>query len=810
MQRQYPELPTSIAEQLLANAKKSELDTLADQQRIPLDLKGRARECAFETRGTRAYEGFYQDERLTPDTERLALNVLRLYSDTYNNLRIEIRYGTVDGTLRCSVGPDDAANVRILLRDDQGRYEVRDGDHRKLFEAGDLYESLLRSMPEGPRRVLGYRPGEGNDFKEWLMAKTQAPAERRTLLLKPSIRPVADPETNLLLRGPALSSQAKTLEQRVKDMYPHFSEREVDTFVRSLPTAADSAQLVTALEDQLIELRDTLDAWQVQNARIMPDDMPSFVPMEVMHISERLLECFQRKSRVFDERSTRLEGGYALDLSSEMRSYNLERWWKKLPDMRKYLDQISTLNLDNMRFSEGSGGMLKDFTQLRQFSARHAELTRLPDGVGKMSMLETLRLSDNRIELTPEAVEQLRNLTRMQTLRLDHNPLGRVPEVGRMPRLKILSLAHTGIDTWPEGLLRKHRPRGFFLDLQGNPIKTIPTTNPGPGEALIVGRARLDAENLLDTHQQALFDLRESVGLPRQNAYAPLAKNARGKWPMSDDSSLWGNHSPGLGAYRDEAWDNLMSEPNSEGFFKVLDLLTTSADYQAAGPTRELLSRRVWDLVDAMDLDTPLRETLFRTAETPETCGDGGSEIFNNMGVQALVSEAYSYSTFAEELETRLVPLGKGVARLHQVNEIAKTDVQSRPTRNEEVEIYLAYQTRLAKRLDLPWQSDKMLFEGVAGVSDSAIDQAYETVIDLEKGDGLVNGMLQQPFWEKYLYEKYPDKLYANDLDYDQQLDLLEDQRDEQTYSGLVSDLAYKRLELSRELTRTLLAKHGL
>ncbi|MFJ7794891.1 NEL-type E3 ubiquitin ligase domain-containing protein [Pseudomonas sp. NPDC096950] len=818
LQQQYPELPTDVAETLLAGAASAELETMTEQRRIPLRLKGQARECAFETRAARAFEGFYQDDRMTADTERLALNVLRLNSDTFNALRIEVRDGTFDGPLRCQVGADERVRVRVLVRDENGHYEVRSPENRQLHPPFDLFESILRAIPAAARRDLGYSPGQGAWFKTWLMAKAEAPAERRTALLEPPIRPVAQWETMLLLRGPALSRQAKTLEQRVQDLYPHLSEREVDTFIRSLPRDADPVQVVKTLERELNKLRNVLKVWQEEMATPLPDDAV-IPPDAVRHLVERLVECFERKPRVFDERSTPLTGGYALDLSSDLRRYNLEHWWKKLPDIKTWLDQIITLNLDGMEFSQRSDGMLRNFTQLRQFSARRCGLTGLPAGVGKMSGLETLRLSDNRIRLTEEAVVQLANLTRLQTLRLEYNVLGLTPNVQRMPRLKVVNLAYTGIDTWPEGLLGRPRPRGFFLDLSGNPIRTIPRAVRGSNNAWTLARARLDARQLLDAHRQALHEYRRSVGLPRENIYQPLAQSARDKWPLNDDSSLWGNRSPGLGTWRAEAWDNLMNEANSEGFFRLIDSLTTSADYRAGGWVQEQLSRRVWELIDAMDLDTPLREKLFRTAENPENCEDASSEIFNRMGVQALASQAYAYSTSAAELEPRLVKLSKGAARLDRVNQIALADSLSRPSRAEEVEIYLAYQTSLAPRLGLPWQSDSMLYRAIAAVSDDAIERAYSTVLEREGGDGLVNGMLEQPFWENYLRETYPEHWLANDQTFDQQLDALEELRNtpgsqppitDQAYSVKLNELAYNRLALGRRLTRDLLKKYAL
>lgn len=805
LQREYPTLSADIAEALVAGAKKQELDVLSEQQRIPLHLKAQARECAFEIRTTRAVEGFFNAKRVTVDTERLVLNVLRLNTDTYSDLRIEVREGSFDGELRCSVGPEDAANVRYLLRDKQGRYEVRDGDNQALHERADLYESVLRALSRQQRRQLGFQPGQGAWFREWLIARTEPLAERRTLLLEPSIRPVVEPQIMMLLCGSRLSADGATLHDQVSDLYPAMNEREVDAFVVSLSTRPDPFEVLQSLKDELTLLRNTVQWWLEQKFPTLPDE-PVIYRGTLKHIAEQLLECFERKSRVFDEGSS-LEGGYTLDLSSEFHHHNLERWWKELPDLKKYFDQVTTLALDNTSFSPGPEGLLKDFRHVRHLSARRCELRRLPEGVGKMHFLETLRLTDNRIELTPEAVEHLRHLTRMETLRLDNNPLGLSPNVERMPRLTVLNLSNTGLDTWPQGLFSKQRPRGFFLDLQDNPITRVPKVIPGSDNALIIARTRVSVIDLPDTAQFQIAEYRQSVGLPRRNVYTPAAERARQKWPLADDSDLWGS-APGLGTYRAEAWDKLITEPSAAGFFSVIDNLTRSSDYRAGGEWRQQLSTRVWNMIDAIDLDTALREELFTMATAPTNCADAGAQLFNNMGVKVLASRAYSYSTYRAPLEKALVTLAKGAARLERVDDIARTDIVTRGGNPDEVEVYLAYETSLADRLGLPWQSASMLYRPVAGVSDRAIDQAFDTVLSMEDGDGLVNAMLEQPFWEKYLQETWPDEFLGNDRRYGRLQDLLESLREAQwewSQAGVLPEAHQTRLrERLRDLARQL------
>jgi hypothetical protein len=851
LQHAYPTLAADIAEALVAGARQNELDALSGQQRIPLNLEARARECVFEIRTTRAVEGFFKADRLSIDTERLTLNVLRLNTDTYKDLRIEVRDGSLGGELRCAVGPEDASIVRYLLRDSQGRYEVRDADNHLLHGTADWYESILRALPNQQRWQLGYRPGQGAWFREWLIAKTEPPSERRTLLLEPSIRPVAEPQTLLLLRGPKLSTEGAALYDRVTDLYPAMREREVDAFVRSLNARPDPFGVMESLEDELTLLRSTVQWWLEQKFPTLPDE-PVIYRGTLKYIAERLLQCFERRAQVFDESSS-LEGGYTLDLSSEFHHHKLERWWKELPDLKKYFDQVTTLALDNTQFSEGPGGLLKDLRNVRHLSARRCELRRLPEGVGKMHLLETLRLTDNRIQLTPESVEQLRNLTRLETLRLDNNPLGLSPNVERMPRLTVLNLSNTGLDTWPQGVFSKRRPRGFFLDLQDNPITRVPKVIPGSDGAMIIARTRVSAPDLPHTAQFEISEYRQSVGLPRRIVFAPAAERARQKWPLADDSDLWGS-APGLGSYRAEAWDKLITEPNAEGFFSVIDNLTRSSDYRAGGEWRKQLSTRVWNMIDAIDLDTRLREELFTMATAPTNCADAGAQLFNNMGIKVLASRAYSYSTYRAPLEKALVTLAKGAARLDRVDDIARADIVGRSGNPDEVEVYLAYETALADRLALPWQSESMLYRPIAGVSDAAIDQAFETVLSMEDGDGLVNAMLEQPFWDQYLRQTWPDEFHDNAQRYERLSNLLETLREaqsewanaealpethrtrlreriqvlarqlsipeqqvftgeamtDQTYNVLYSDLGYKQQALARQKTREALERAAL
>lgn len=781
VQQTFPNLPVTMTETLLGEASLDELDLMSQQQYLPLRLKHLAGELQFETRGTHAWQGFHHQWLATADTERLALNALRVHSDALAQLRIEVRQQTLDGSLICSVGDEAATTVRTLVKDAEAQYLAHDDQGQRLQQQpSDLFQSILVALPDDQRLALGYRLDDAAGFKQWIMAKTEPASVRRTLLAEPANPPVVSRETITLLGGPGYSRVGETVQQRIQDIYPHFNEGEVQGFAQSLATQGDAESGIRRIEHDLDALRIALDTWRFEevinwNAGNGVTHNLAFTLDGGLHISERLMACFERKAEVFGERSVAPQAGYALDLSSQMRRYNLEHWWKKLPDLKPYLDQITSLSLDNVPLSEGPDGLLKDFPHLRQLSARNCDLKTLPNTIGKMRQLETLRLSGNRIELTPQSVEQLKNLTRLQTLRLDENPLGLAPDVRRMPRLSILSLNQTGLTTWPEGLFEKHRPRQFFLDMLDNPISDIPHVVPGSNNAFIVARTRLMADELSDANRILYQSYRKSVGLIPEHVASATTTEMLRRWPLKTDALF--SRMPGLGIYRPEAWPDLASEPNSRGFFKIINDLTQSADYRAGGSALEQLSDRVWRMIHAVDIDKNLRQDLFEMAIAPVNCRDAGAQVFNQMGIKVLAAEARLTSTSSEMLEQKLVTLARGSARLEQVDNIAQADIQSRGGNPDVVEVYLAYQTGLAQRLDLPWQSQNMLYRVTAGVDEAKIDQAFATVKAMEAGDGLINGMLEQPFWTDYLREAYPERYFANKVRFEEKASQLDDLR---------------------------------
>lgn len=310
----------------------------------------------------------------------------------------------------------------------------------------------------------------------------------------------------------------------------------------------------------------------------------------------------------------------------------------------------------------------------------------------------------------------------------------------------------------------------------------------------------------------------------------------------------------GMDAKRLTHLEEMKHEPDAGPFLSFINGASGFADYRAGGEARAKLLERLWRVVDAAYIDTPLREKLFAMAKDPVRCGDAGAQLFNNMGIEVLTFEAYSGTTDPVQLETSLVKLCKGSARLELVNDVARADMSSRSGDPDEVEVYLAYQTGLAKRLSLPWQSEGMLYRPVSGVTDAMIDNAYTTVLSFENGDGLVNKMLELDFWERFLRETYPSQFEENKQLYLSKIERLETLRttqhewansihltevqrtelrtrlkeltndfivpdsvifadepmSEDVYNRLLNDIGHDEKELSRRLTREAMRKANI
>lgn len=821
-----PELPLSSANALLKQAWPEESKAMTDEQRLPLRLKTLARELDFDTQASRAVEGLYPPQQPSAQSERLVLHTLRLHSDSLSNLRIDIRDNSPIGALRCSVGESDASHARTLVRDAQGTYRVFDADGKSLNPAADLYESLLWTLAQVPDRTPPFAGSEGEKLRQWVINHNQAPAERRLALAEPPVRMRPGPETEVLLGGgvsckmsrtDSYDRQPKTIEERIKLLLPNVSDEGLPRLSHTLSTL-EGQQKLEHMESQKEQLFKQLDTYIKGPTRWEGTPLEPEVRHRRAELATTLYDGWSNSLTVHLDESFGHRRGIALDLFNT----NMP---DELPTLSVPLNHISDVDLRGCEFADSHAAFLDNFPHLRDLDLSDNRITKLPETLGNLKRLRRLHLEKNALVLDDSAIATLKRLKRLKQLEIAGNPLGQPPDISQMPNLTLLNLRNTHIKDWPAGLVGQSRPRGFLLDLSENPITQLPHVRPGSDDAHIIARTRLDQSKLTLDFQDLLAQYRESAGLDPLRSYAPKG-----------DSAPWLSYiRPQERERHRQLWNDIEKEPGSQGLFEVIksleepDAFQTEGDRLAYQSNHPDLSRRVWRLLRAVEVDAPLRDRVFKDTRYPGLCPDAGAQIFQKLGVEVLASEAYRTSTSPEELEARLAVLARGAARDSLMGNAIGEDVAHRLKPKElgglgqrlwsvvingehgevdEAGIHLAYRTTLAERLDLPWLSDHMVYRQEADVTLEQIETVANAVTLQEAGDGLVNQMLLQSGWEDYLTQHNTIAYRNNETTFDlkfAQLDALQTLQGQYAASQSLpeADLASLRVQL-RNLAQAL------
>ena len=759
----YPDLPNAIVQRLMENATAADLEHLEQKQSLPLRLHEQARKAQHQVRVSRAYEGLYLEGLQVNDTRRLELASLAKLPGWSDDVRIEVRAYSFTGELKASVGPQNASIRKVLVLEDEGGYQARDELNQHLHGSDDFYASVLRALPDGQRRALGYDIYEGERLKLDLQ---RAPLDRgqfdAILSEHPQRKPAHDPETMKLrggMRGYRQVTDEPLLRRRVRSLYPALSDEQVSTLLSGFGEAASTR--VTALESEFSELNRALQQWMnspTVSFRLSPAGVAEWQSRDQLYTLIR--QCWQRTGPAGIE-VPGIVGAQNLVLDSLPMSRHLASF----PRLAARFDHVTCLSMRDANVLSSQVRFVEHFSNLRALDLGSNLLNRVPPVVADLLVLEELMLGDNHIVLTEEGITHLRGLTRLKALGLQRNPLGRVPDISQMPRLQLISLERTGIHEWPTGLFGQPRPRHISLNLQLNPLTEIPDVAPGSFRAELLARTLVsrDPQWMPPDILEQLKRYIESVGLDPERSYPPLGLADSLSWGQGLSDEVFQN--------KLLIWDSLEDEFNSEAFFNEIRMLTQSADFTAKDVNyRSALTAKVWRMLEAMSENAELREELFAEAIVPSECGDGGVQLFNALGVKVLVHEAYALQNPAL-IEAELVELARGKSRLNELGAIARSRVSDRIAQGEtfrrvaangeitgnidEVEVHLAYMTELAERLDLPWQARGMLFRNMARVTQEMIDAAETRVLALEAGDLLVDRILEQPFWQTFLENTY-------------------------------------------------------
>lgn len=760
LQREYPAMPGTVARDVLKQSSAEDLAFIDQKSRLPLQVKALAKRAMAEVRTARAYEGLYLETLANADTERLALHSIAALPGWSSTVRIEVRELSVMGKLRDSVGPPDAPNRKVLVLNEEGKFEARDHRDQHLRGADDFYTAVLHALPDAERKALGFEIIEGARLKETVQKRPLAHEKLSSILDDyPILKPAYDPSVMQLrggMWGYRFNPSPATIRYRASCLYPQFTDADLDELMSRFSASGRLEQQIRALEDEFDAFNRVMNRWVNQSGEAPRFSRSGLSEFESRNqIYKTLRQCWQRTG----PRGVEVTGeahSQALDLSV----MDLGKHLESMPVLSANFDHVTSVNLAGNGLRDSQSTFLHHFRQVRQLDLRNNRMTRLPLTIGAMGHLTSLLLSNNRIVLTIEAVNNLRGLTQMRSLSLTGNPLGLLPDISRMRHLVMLQMSNTGVNTWPTGLFLHVRPRHFFLDLRECPISLIPDVAPGSFRAELLARTQISlAPRWMSAETLGQLKLYvESVGLDPERPLAALGPLDSINWSAGLSEQQWQTLQP--------VWDNLEDEFGSFPFFEKLHQLTKTADFQATNTTyRASLGARVWRMVQAMAEDAGLRGKIFAEAVAPTECVDGLTQWFNAMGIEVMIHEAYQLQN-PELVKAGLVRLARGKTRLQQIDAIARRHISERLAAGEtyrrvnaegqvtgtidEVEVHLAFMTDLAERLNLPWQARGMQFRKIAGVTRSMIETACQRVLALEEGDLLRDAIAELPFWKAY------------------------------------------------------------
>lgn len=487
-------LPRKVVAHLLDQASADELDEL-DAQRTPPRLAELAEATLAELRINRAYEGQHMAAMPNLDSERLALNSLKIQAGWSRNVRIEARHLTPQGELWQQVGADDAPLVRTLVRTSDGLHVPHD-EKGPLSGETDLYTAILNALPDAQRNALGFEVNQGPALQQRLRQRPLPRDELRQVLDSQVIPPPTRETLRLLGNDAGYPAQARsaalppTLEQRARTLYPALDSRQISDLLNQMHTQpGGAANRLVALAEEYRQLDSDLRSWQRQAPATHPDSGRPLNAVERRNerqnrkmIATELRRGWRRETDIDDYFDPPTVNGHSMRLEYPTLG--------ALPELTANFDHVSLLTLNGYRNTPGVIAFLGHFRQLRHLAVRGIDLGTVPEAIFNLPRLNGLGLSNCNIRLDPATQARIATLRRLQTLVLHSNPLGLAPSVENMPELIHLDLSSTAIEHFPDGALT--RPDLQVALLNDNRIQTLP---PGFFE---MAKAKADAFFLSD------------------------------------------------------------------------------------------------------------------------------------------------------------------------------------------------------------------------------------------------------------------------------------------------------------------------
>ncbi|WP_016972554.1 NEL-type E3 ubiquitin ligase domain-containing protein [Pseudomonas tolaasii] len=482
LQRLYPGLSEHAAQQVLADADAEQIARLRATGRVPLAMQEHARWQVSQGRLGRAYTGLHMQNLVSADSKRLALHTLSKLPGWSDQLRIEVREGSISGTLLDGIGSEAASQRKYLVKrgPQYQAFNERGETLNSLGRDGDnFYASLMHAMPDEARQAIGLpHVGQSLELRRAIIDYATAHRLESARLIKQqsSPRPTFKPPQRIGAKGLGYPASGRgqgtspSLVSRVQDVYPQMTEDQANGFIlRQMLADKSDAQIFTLLNNRLSEwrqLESTLDTWMLTEStdlfiRRYPqmDSRPGIV---------RALKACWRNAPLAE-----LPGHAELQLVGEF----------PLPPLSADFSHVRTLNVGGRGMIDGHiDQLLGYFPNVQELTLAGADTPpfSVPQALEGMGQLRQLKIFSGT-GLSTEELNRLQGLTGLEQLDL-HSTLGSLQplDVSRLRRLRSLRLSGGGQKQFPLGALELSQLQR--LDLKASSIDQLPDQLFAPGQ----------------------------------------------------------------------------------------------------------------------------------------------------------------------------------------------------------------------------------------------------------------------------------------------------------------------------------------
>ncbi|HDS1815655.1 TPA: hypothetical protein QEM96_000270 [Pseudomonas putida] len=745
MRRTFPGLSVRGAKEIRQQVDNQVLEKLRSSGRVPLVMAERIRWFLHDSRLDRACAGLRQRQAVNGDTEKLAIGLVHKLAPWPEALRVELRAGTAQGALLGQAGAESAKEVVCIVREKK-TYRIHDEavNPRPTAPTNSLMHALLLCMSDDQKVTLGHTLLSEEQLIERLAGHVRAHRDQASELIgqvpiaggvRPPVR-FADGRIGYPLSGRG-ETRAHAARRGILQVYPTLDDTQLQQYMLDLiAEQVDPWARYEALHQQWMALREALATWRAGYGNMLALLRRS----RVVNVIRR---CWRRKLR------RRTDGSYALEICGEHVG--------GLPVLPADITfgHVTRLALRDMDLESVDADFLGRFANLAELDLRDNRLVSIPPGLEHLTELRFLRLDNNQIVFTQTNRRRLDALVNLETIELSYNPLGNAPEVRQLLNVRYEGMRGAQLEQLPT---IQQLPWRGVADLRENRIQQVNRDLQGL-------RIRLQQmalhDNPLDEASEALLNEQPGTSSASSHAvrHSPIFRH---HLVLQAELTEWLIGTVGaLRTEREMLWSNLRSETGADNFFHFLRDFARSRDYLKYPA---YYRARVWNIIEACEQNSELRELLFEQAGGMATCEDRLLWLFSQMEIRVLV-QRQTAGLAQMQSEAALIKLGRSLFRLQQVDTIAARKLKALRAlyanephtleRIDDIETYLAYRIKLAGPLKLPAQPLSMHYERESLVTKEDINSARVEVLAAESTEQLVQSLADQEFWQDYLRKIY-------------------------------------------------------